>query len=397
MSRITCQLCGKQVHAIMGHLNEDHGPGAEEYCTLQEYKDRFPEAPLLSEAAQKIINERRKEKEATKETATVKAPEVVSNDGVAKKPLRILFELPKEGTMTERGKEIPVSVMDYEGDEEYIPDVDPNYCFDIENLKTCLMGMETKMNTFVYGHAGVGKSTLIEQICARTKRRLVRIQHTVMTEESHIVGQHTIRAKECPETGKVVQKMEFELGLLPLAMKHGWVFMADEYDRCPPSVSSVYQSVLEGKPLVIKEADHENRIIKPHKNFVFVATGNSNGSGDETGLYQATMQQDAATMERFGVVIKQDYMPRDLEVAVVQAQGRVDKKHAEKIVDFGHQIRKSFPHDISITLGPRVLINIAKMGMAKGDFSKGVEVSYANRLPDTERKAALEVAQRMFG
>lgn len=385
--KITCNICGEQTNIIQKHLRDCHGDGSEQPCTIEEYREKFPEAPLMSEYAARIFKERQ-----AQNAGATKVVEVKKNN-----TLRELFDLTENGTKTASGKDIKVTVLDSSEHDCYVPAIDQNYCFDLENLKTCLMGIETNMNTYVYGHAGVGKSTLIEQICARTHRPLVRLQHTVMTEESHIVGQWTVRAVECPETGKAIQKTVFELGLLPLAMKHGWVFMADEFDRCPSSVSSVYQAVLEGKALVIKEADHENRIIEPHPNFRFVATGNTNGSGDETGLYQATMQQDAASMERFAIVIRQGYMEKDLETAVIQGQAKIKKTDAKKIVDFCHMIRERFPNDISITIGPRVAINIAKIGINKGDYSKGVELAYANRLPEAERKSALEVAQRVFG
>lgn len=53
-------------------------------------------------------------------------------------------------------------------------------------------------------------------------------------------------------------------------MKHGWMYLADEYDFAQPNVLSVYQAVLEGKPLYIKEADAANRVIKPHPNSVLL-------------------------------------------------------------------------------------------------------------------------------
>lgn len=42
--QITCLICGNGTHSIARHLKEDH-PGT----TLEEYKERFPDAPLISE------------------------------------------------------------------------------------------------------------------------------------------------------------------------------------------------------------------------------------------------------------------------------------------------------------------------------------------------------------
>ena len=290
-----------------------------------------------------------------------------------------------------------ISMCKQEDFKELVPKIDNGYVFDIDLLKTTLMGLEANIPTYLYGHAGVGKSTLPEQICARTNRRMIRVPHTGQTEEAQIVGQWTVKKHKDEETGKLVAETIFELGPLPLAMKNGWIYLADEYDRAYPHVLSVYQSVLEGKALYIKEADAENRIIEPHPDFRIVATGNSNGAGDETGLYQATVIQDAATFERFGIVLRVDYMPPKQEVAIVQAQTNICKPDAEAIIEFCTSIRREHPSTISLTLGPRVAINIANIGIMRDDYKKGVEVAFANRLPESEREAALKIAERIFG
>lgn len=78
-------------------------------------------------------------------------------------------------------------------------------------------------------------------------------------------------------------------------MKHGWVYLADEYDFAFPQILGVYQPVLEGEALVIKEATPEWRRITPHERFAFIGTGNTNGSGDETGLYQVQTSRTPRT------------------------------------------------------------------------------------------------------
>lgn len=394
---ITCQLCHKQVHSIQIHLKKDHGAESDMPCDLKAYQEIYPDAPLLSETARaKIESSKKKQTREEASKSTEATPKVESQDD--KDTLRELFDLGDvRGAKNSRGDDIPVDVFKVESFEEYVPSIDENYIFDVENLKTALMGVQSNIPTFAYGHAGVGKSTLFEQICARTNRQMVRVQHDAYTESSHIVGQWTVVKERDESTGQLISTTKFELGALPLAMKHGWVFLADEFDRAYPSVLSVYQAVLEGKPLYLKEADEANRVIKPHPNFRFVATGNTNGSGDEHGLYSSTVQQDAATFERFGIVMRVNYMSPKKEAEVIDAQTKIGMGVAEKIVEFCTMIRDDFPNNISLTLGPRVAINIAKIGYAKGDLVRGVEFAYANRLPQAEREAALQVANRIFG
>lgn len=378
MSRIKCEICGAEVHSIQIHIKNDHPD-----WTLEQYKHDYPSAPLLSQLA---IDKLREREEVSKAPAVVE--EAPSTAGFTKKALHEVFSLGKvKGAMNARGDAIPVTVLD-SGNPEMVPDVDTNYVFELENLKNALMAFELNIPLYVWGHAGTGKTAMIENICGRTKRPMLRIQHTVNTEECQIVGQWTARGGET----------HFELGPLAMAMKFGWTYLADEYDFALPSVLAVYQPVLEGKPLVIKEADAANRVIRPHKDFRFVATGNTNGSGDETGLYQGTNIQNAANYDRFHMVIEVKYMLPALEVQVLINQAKIDKGDAEKLVDFANRVRESYDGSkISTPISPRTLIAAAQIGLRKGGYRQGISLTFANKLTRVDKEVVNGLAQRIFG
>lgn len=379
-ARITCAICGAEVHSIQIHIKNDHHA-----WTLDLYKEKYPGKPILSEMALSKLRER-----DALLSAKVESPAVVV-DGAAtvRKALHEIFGLGKvKGAMNARGDAIPVTVLSECSHPDMIPDTDLNYVYELENLKNALMAFELSIPLYVWGHAGTGKTTLIENICARTKRPWLRVQHTVNTEECHVVGQWTARAGET----------HFELGPLAMAMKHGWVYLADEYDFALPSVLSVYQPVLEGKPLVIKEADSANRIIRPHPNFRFVATGNTNGSGDETGLYQGTNIQNAANFDRFHMVLEIKYMKAALEVQVLINQAKIDKADAEKLVDFANRVRESYDgNKVSSPISPRTLIAASQIGLRKGSYRAGIMLSFANKLSRIDREVVEGLSQRIFG
>jgi len=250
-----------------------------------------------------------------------------------------------------------------------------------------MMGLEMKIPVYLWGHAGTGKTTIFEQIAARTKRPFFRVQHTANMEEEHIVGGWRLR------DGKTF----FELGPLAMAMKFGWFYMADEYDFGRPEVTSVYQAVLEGKPLVIKEADLANRVIRPHPDFRIAATGNTNGQGDESGLYQGTNVQNSANYERFGVVEQMPYMDKKSEVRLVSQQANIPLKDAEKLVDFATRVRAEFDGGrIGNPISPRSMIYAAQIGIACGNYRTGLEKAFINRLSSTDRETATQVAQRVL-
>lgn len=271
----------------------------------------------------------------------------------------------------------------------YLPTVDQNYVFHIETLKKVIVGLTLGKPVLLWGKHGTGKTSIIQQTAARLGRTVMRVQHTLNMQETDVLGQWTVRNGQT----------EFQLGPLAQAMINGMIYIADEYDFAMPAVTSLYQPVLEGEPLLIKDAPLHLRKIVPHKDFRFFATGNTNGTGDETGLYQGTMMQNAANYSRFGVTIEVDYMEAKIEKSIVVAKSGMPPNAVDKLIKMANEIRKSFGDGkLSMTISPRELINAAVIGTAfGGNWQLGVELAYSNRLPSTDRKVVGEFMQRIFG
>lgn len=397
---IPCRICGALVHTIAVHLKKDHAHD-ESPMTLAEYQEKFPEAPIYSPIFAAKMEESRRAKLAEEERAAKNASSEailsVSADGstrmdfeMSSRPFHEVFSLGRvKGALNGRGEPIPVKVMEAPASfRNMVPDVDLNYVFNLDILKTLMLGLEMNIPVYLWGHAGVGKTTIFEQIAARTGRPTLRVQHTANMEEEHVIGGWRLR------DGRTI----FELGPLAMAMKHGWLYIADEYDFGRPEVTSLYQPVLEGKPLIIKEADEANRVIRPHPNFRIVATGNTNGQGDDTGLYNGTTMQNAANYERFGVVEKMPYMDPKLEATLVSQQAKIPLEDAKKLVDFAKRVRDEFDSSkLSNPISPRSLIYAGRIGMARGSYLIGLEKAYLNRLTPIDQEAAGQLASRVFG
>lgn len=380
---ILCEECGQRIHSVAIHLKKNpHGD-----MTVESYQAKHAGKPILSPYAQHLLDQETRRRAETVAAATPVGIKSTAEDE-ERAAFHELFGLGAvKGAMSREGKPIAVRVLKPEF-PEMVPEIDPGYVFDITALKDSMLAIELNIPLYVWGHTGTGKTTLLEQICARTKRPALRVQHTANTEESHIIGAKSLK------DGQVF----FEFGPLALAMKHGWVYVADEYDFASPSVLSVYQPVLEGKPLVIKEAERENMVIQPHKNFRFLATGNTNGTGDETGLYQGTSLQNAANYDRFGMVIKKDYMPPEQEEQMLVNQARLAPEDAKRMIAFATDLRKA--HDagkISAPISPRTLIYASVIGVARGDMRLGIERSFLSKMSAVDHKACSEIAQRHLG
>lgn len=406
--KIKCLKCGEEVHSIANHLKQAHGEDSKSPMTLKQYQEEFPSAPVLSDVAKKKMIEMKNKRD--EEEAAIAAANPAEGDAPKVKPgtspditsvfFHEAFRFPKstKSAFTKAGKGIPCAsdARTADGYEHMVPAWSDNYILNPELTKTVMMAIELRTPIYLFGHSGVGKSSIFKQMCAALNRRLFRFQHTIDTEESHIVGQWVVKP-HIDTHGNAVSITEFELGPLPLAMMNGWLYLADEVDRSSPTVLSAYQAILEGEPLIIKNAPANMRIVKPHPLFAFAATGNTNGTGDQSGLYQATLTQDAATIERFGVVAKVDYPPEKQEIAMIAAATGLNEIDAKKIRSFADEIRnKAFPNIVSLTIGPRVAINIARIGMMKADFVEGAMYAYCNRLPEAEKEAAIGIAKRVL-
>lgn len=397
--KIKCEIDGAMVHSIQAHI-KDHFSSE---WTLERYKSEFPEAPLLSPFAIYTLEKRKEqlEKEAArKQEHANAASNVAASQGMAlqaaftttMKPMSEVFELGNvPAALSSTGQPIMVPVLSgHTGDSHnYLVEADRSYVFNINLLKKVLVGIALNKPTLLWGKHGTGKTTIIQQVCARTQRPVMRVQHTINMEESHVLGQWVVRNGQT----------EFQLGPLPLAMINGWVYIADEYDFAMPSVTAVYQPVMEGQALIIKDAPAHLRKIIPHPDFRFFATGNTNGCGDETGLYQGTLMQNAANYSRFGITEEVDYMEPEIEENILRSKAKIPAPAAKKIVKFANDIRKLFRDGkISMTISPREMINAAENAVAfGGNWTLGVELAFANRLPSVDKKVVQEYLQRVFG
>lgn len=387
---ISCALCGSRVHSVSAHLKEFHPD-----VTIADYQRLYPEAPILSAWGKLKVAEFRR-KLADKAKAQVQKEEakkhvVTADKDSHKEVISKVFGLPSDICKNKLGEEIAITVLndsDNPKTKSLVPEVSNNYVYDIKELKYQLMALELNTPCLVWGHKGCGKTEGIEQICARTNRSFMRIQHTANTEEAHIVGQWIVK------NGETV----YQLGALSEAMLYGWVYCADEYDFTPPHVLSVYQSVLEGKPLVIKDAPEECRIIKPHKNFRFFATGNTNGTGDETGSYAGTLTQNSANYDRFGIVVHKEYLPKEKEIEILTKKTGIRETEAKLLVEFAQAVRKAYGEGkINDTISPRALINAGKIGILIGDLTQGLKLAFTNKLSSVDEEVCLQYAQRIFG
>ena len=149
---------------------------------------------------------------------------------------------------------------------------------------------------FVTGQSGNGKTLMVEQVCAELGRECIRVNISIETDESDLLGGPTLI------NGSIVNRD----GPVLIAMKRGAVLLIDEVDRGSNKLMCL-QGILEGKPYYNKKSG-EN--VYPTPGFNIIATANTKGMGADEGKYLAQIL-DSAFLERFPILSNKSFqIPR---------------------------------------------------------------------------------------
>ena len=278
-------------------------------------------------------------------------------------------------------------VVDYTNTETLIPKKDPNFVpfgnyTDLEQIiKSAIF-----YPAYISGPTGNGKSTMVEQICAKHKRALIRVNLNMMTDEEQLIGSKTL------EDGNV----EIVEGPVLIAMRTGTTLLLDEIDAGSANTLLCLQPILEGKPYYFKL---KNEMIVPAPGFNVIATANTKGKGSDDGRYIGTNVLNEAFLERFAVTFEQDYPNAKVEVKIVknlmETYQCVDEEFAETLVKWADAIRKTFDDGgVDETITTRRMIHIVRAFAIFKSREKAVELC-CNRFDVATKTAFIDLYDKV--
>jgi cobaltochelatase CobS len=283
----------------------------------------------------------------------------------------------------------------------YTPSHDPFYVFPEAMRELVVWLMAPADPLYVFGPTGSGKSSLIRQVAAKLNYPVFEITGHGRLEFADLAGHLSV------DRGS----MRFQHGPLALAMRYGGLFLLNEIDLLDPAVAVGLNGVLDGAPLCLPENGGE--IIAPHPLFRFVATANTNGAADETGLYQGTLRQNLAFMDRF-TLCEIGYPSAETERSLLDRRTpALPESLRATMVDYAHQVRRLFLGDptggslaerIEVTFSTRTLLRWADLTQRFQPLARtGIQpVTYAldralgYRATPPTRALLQELAQRLF-
>lgn len=184
------------------------------------------------------------------------------------------------------GRKSGTPVGGFDAPCERTPAVRPNYMMPVWARDVILWFIHGNEPLYISGPTGCGKTSGLKQVAAMLNYPVYEITGHNRLETPELVGHFALK------NGST----EWVDGPLTMAMREGGLFLLNEIDLLDPSTATGLNSVLDGSPLCIAETAE---VVQPAPGFRFAATANTNGSGDEAGLYTGTLRQNAAFQNRF--------------------------------------------------------------------------------------------------
>jgi len=222
---------------------------------------------------------------------------------------------------------------------------------------------------FITGLSGNGKTLMVEQVCAELTRECIRVNISIETDESDLLGGPTL------VDGNVVNRD----GPVITAMKRGAILLIDEVDRGSNKLMCL-QGILEGKPYYNKK---NGEMVYPQNGFNVIATANTKGRGSEEGRYLSQILDDAF-LERFPITVEQEYPDVKTEKKILDPL-IADKDFVEKLTQWADIVRQSFDQGaVDEIISTRRLVHIAKAFKIFGDRMKAIELCVSRFDADTK-------------
>lgn len=274
-----------------------------------------------------------------------------------------------------------------EKDTSLVPKVDPNYvAFGNHRDIDVIIKSRQFYPAYISGPTGNGKSTTVEQCCAKNKVPLIRVNLNMMTDEDQLIGSKTL-------VDGNVQVVE---GPVLIAMRMGIPLLLDEIDAGSANTLLCLQPILEGKPYYFKL---KNELVYPAAGFTVFATANTKGKGSDDGRYIGTNVLNEAFLERFAITFNQDYPSAMVEKKIVmnlmKSYSCEDEEFANNLVKWADAIRRTFADGgVDETITTRRLVHIVRAFSIFKDKKKAIELCI-NRFDDITRNAFADLFEKV--
>lgn len=274
----------------------------------------------------------------------------------------------------------------------YVPAVNPDYVFEPDMVARVLRSYAASENMMFNGEKGTGKSSFVQQFCARLNIPLMTITGGPGLDETYLMGSKTI------ENGSV----KAVDGVLSYCLRHGIAVLIDEIAAIKPSVLVSINDVLNGDQVItlkhhgldptVNPDDlakvEGNMTIKRNPRFRLFATDNTGGKMSRDPRYAGVHTQNSAVRSRF-TCFKMSFMKPALELKALlgSTKGILPVFVGRSMVELAIRIRASFEiGEMTDTVSFRELQRWARKSLVYAKFD-------ANQLVDGKPKMIPDCAK----
>lgn len=271
-----------------------------------------------------------------------------------------------------------------------IPVLNENYSFPEDTALELLTVLEkpVRNNVWIHGPTQAGKTTLVRNLAAVVQRPLFEINGNVHLLPSSFFGKPRARAGET----------YFQHGIVVKWLRHGGWLLINEYDTLDTECVNALKSVLEF-PRRLTLVEHDDELIEGHPDCRLIVACNTQGRGDDTGMFINTQVQSIADMARFNAFLEVDYIAEDQEKAMLATMfPDVPAKAIENIVKVANATRAQFKRgQLTRVISTAEAINWCENYQLFYTGHHAARISFLNGYDDTARTAVRELINNAFG
>ena len=184
------------------------------------------------------------------------------------------------------------------------PEIDPDFIWTSDILRHLSLSDANGENLWFGGEKGTGKSETARQFAARTGRAFKRINFHKHTSAEEYLG----------ATGLVGGNTVFEpKDFLTAFTTPSTVILLDEITNADAGELAPLNGLLEPNACV----SYGGKVWRRAAGVLIFAADNTFGSGDETGRYTGTRNQNSALIDRFSRIIPFTFLPKQQEIEAI--------------------------------------------------------------------------------
>lgn len=240
-----------------------------------------------------------------------------------------------------------------------------------EQLEELIMIAQLRLPALMVGMAGTGKTHAAEQVAEALGIKFYAMSVGAQTSKSDIIGYMNANG-------------DYVNTHFRQAYEKGGVFLMDEVDAGNSNVLIQINSALSNG-----QASFPDKMVKMHKDFIFIATANTFGTGMDR-QYVGRNQLDAATLDRF-TVIEWDIDDALEESLATGKHGAKWYKTVRACRDFVAE------HGIRALVTPRATVKGSKLLHAGMKVEDVIKATILNSVPDDRKEEVTKVALKVFG